>query len=193
MRPDPAKSCGPYHLPEQRVPRSTAAARSTASSAQRHVNSLNADVSAGAGSERTSANDSGSRDVSDRWAGDGEAVDNGSRQRQPAASRWLLPSGRDAEASLQVLSAKRQQLPISGGSGGAAIGAAEPQPAPDAAAEGGAAATRRLPRTDELNHDTIAMVAIDAKGRIAAGASSNGANHKVPWSDTEACSYEAEP
>lgn len=29
------------------------------------------------------------------------------------------------------------------------------------------------------DHDTIAMVAIDAKGNIAAGASSNGANHKV--------------
>ena len=42
-------------------------------------------------------------------------------------------------------------------------------------------AARRLPRTDELNHDTVAMVAIDAKSRIAAGASSNGANHKVHW------------
>ena len=29
------------------------------------------------------------------------------------------------------------------------------------------------------NHDTIAMVAIDADGHIAAGASSNGASHKV--------------
>ena len=29
------------------------------------------------------------------------------------------------------------------------------------------------------DHDTIAMVAIDAKGNIAAGASSNGASHKV--------------
>ena len=44
---------------------------------------------------------------------------------------------------------------------------------------GAATPSRRLPRTDEYNHDTIAMVAIDAEGRIAAGASSNGANHKV--------------
>lgn len=31
----------------------------------------------------------------------------------------------------------------------------------------------------QQNHDTIAMVAIDASGTIAAGASSNGASHKV--------------
>ena len=30
------------------------------------------------------------------------------------------------------------------------------------------------------NHDTIAMVAIDAKGNVAAGTSTNGASHKVP-------------
>ena len=30
-----------------------------------------------------------------------------------------------------------------------------------------------------VNHDTIAMVAMDAQGNIAAGASSNGAAHKV--------------
>lgn len=30
------------------------------------------------------------------------------------------------------------------------------------------------------NHDTIAMIAIDANGSIAVGASSNGASHKVP-------------
>lgn len=30
------------------------------------------------------------------------------------------------------------------------------------------------------NHDTIAMIAIDRHGSIAAGASSNGASHKVP-------------
>ena len=29
------------------------------------------------------------------------------------------------------------------------------------------------------DHDTISMVAIDAEGNIAAGSSSNGANHKV--------------
>lgn len=33
--------------------------------------------------------------------------------------------------------------------------------------------------TSQHNHDTIAMVAIDAHGNIAAGASSNGAAHKV--------------
>lgn len=34
-------------------------------------------------------------------------------------------------------------------------------------------------QVDVHNHDTIAMIAIDANGSIAAGASSNGANHKV--------------
>ena len=29
------------------------------------------------------------------------------------------------------------------------------------------------------NHDTIAMIAIDGMGNVAAGASSNGASHKV--------------
>jgi isoaspartyl peptidase/L-asparaginase-like protein (Ntn-hydrolase superfamily) len=29
------------------------------------------------------------------------------------------------------------------------------------------------------NHDTIAMIVIDAAGNIAAGASSNGASHKA--------------
>lgn len=33
--------------------------------------------------------------------------------------------------------------------------------------------------TSHHNHDTIAMVAIDGRGNIAAGASSNGAAHKV--------------
>ncbi|XP_066999748.1 N(4)-(Beta-N-acetylglucosaminyl)-L-asparaginase [Anabrus simplex] len=32
----------------------------------------------------------------------------------------------------------------------------------------------------EKNHDTIGMVAIDFKGRIAAGTSTNGARHKIP-------------
>ncbi len=30
-----------------------------------------------------------------------------------------------------------------------------------------------------LTHDTISVVAIDSEGKIAAGSSSNGANHKV--------------
>ncbi len=167
-------------------------AHSTASSAQRLETSRNAatDVAAGAGtSDRIDAEDSGhssSRDRSDRRAGDGQADDDGSWQRQSAASRLLLPSGREAEASLAVLSSERQQLPGVVGSRGSVVGAAEKQRTADAAADGGAAAPRRLPRTDELNHDTIAMVAIDAKGRIAAGASSNGANHKVRWSEIAA-------
>lgn len=37
------------------------------------------------------------------------------------------------------------------------------------------------------NHDTIAMVAIDSTGNIAAGASSNGASHKVPGRVGDAC------
>lgn len=32
----------------------------------------------------------------------------------------------------------------------------------------------------EENHDTIGMLAIDSRGRIAAGTSTNGANHKIP-------------
>jgi len=143
-------------------------------------------------SERISAKDGGhsSRGVSGQWTGAGSVDD--LRQAQSVASQWLLPSGRNAEASLQALSAARQQLPASDGSGGSAVAAAEKQQAVIAAGEGGAAAPRRLPRTDELNHDTIAMVAIDAKGRIAAGASSNGANHKVRWSDTAAATVSCE-
>lgn len=37
------------------------------------------------------------------------------------------------------------------------------------------------------NHDTIAMVAIDMEGNIAAGASSNGASHKVSEQSPSAC------
>lgn len=33
---------------------------------------------------------------------------------------------------------------------------------------------------DQQNHDTIGMAAIDASGRIAAGTSTNGLNHKIP-------------
>jgi N4-(beta-N-acetylglucosaminyl)-L-asparaginase len=40
-------------------------------------------------------------------------------------------------------------------------------------------AARRRRWVSEGNHDTIAMVAVDADGNVAAGASSNGANHKV--------------
>ena len=48
------------------------------------------------------------------------------------------------------------------------------------AAKGAAAAARSdRNKVDAHNHDTIAMVAIDASGAIAAGASSNGVNHKV--------------
>lgn len=36
-----------------------------------------------------------------------------------------------------------------------------------------------------LAHDTISMVAIDAQGKIAAGSSSNGANHKVKLKDID--------
>ncbi|CAL8074669.1 unnamed protein product [Orchesella dallaii] len=36
------------------------------------------------------------------------------------------------------------------------------------------------PKIDELNHDTIGMVVIDANGRIASGTSSNGARNKIP-------------
>jgi hypothetical protein len=35
------------------------------------------------------------------------------------------------------------------------------------------------PRVNRLSHDTISMVAIDSKGNIAAGSSTNGASHKV--------------
>lgn len=33
---------------------------------------------------------------------------------------------------------------------------------------------------DEENHDTIGVVAIDSKGHIAAGTSTNGARNKIP-------------
>ena len=42
-----------------------------------------------------------------------------------------------------------------------------------------AAEAEQRPSVDEHNHDTIAMVAVDEEGIVAAGASSNGANHKV--------------
>ena len=41
-----------------------------------------------------------------------------------------------------------------------------------------------LPWVDESNHDTVAMVAVDEQGSVAAGASSNGASHKV-WHSTK--------
>ena len=182
MRPDPAKSCGPYHLPEQRLP-GLAEAHSTASSAQRppdDVSDAEAAVLAGAGSDGVSAEDSGriSRRADDRSADPGPVHDEGPWQQRSATSQWLLPLGRDIDTSLGVLSTERQQAASVGG-GEAVPAAAGLQAGAGAAAGSGAAAPRRLPRTDELNHDTIAMVALDAKGRIAAGASSNGANHKV--------------
>ncbi|XP_071502705.1 N(4)-(Beta-N-acetylglucosaminyl)-L-asparaginase-like [Diadema antillarum] len=36
------------------------------------------------------------------------------------------------------------------------------------------------PDVSRKNHDTIGMIVIDSKGRIAGGTSTNGANHKVP-------------
>ncbi|KAJ0395899.1 hypothetical protein P43SY_000405 [Pythium insidiosum] len=36
-----------------------------------------------------------------------------------------------------------------------------------------------MAQISEVNHDTIGMVALDLEGRMAAGASSNGANHKI--------------
>lgn len=33
---------------------------------------------------------------------------------------------------------------------------------------------------NEFNHDTLGMIVIDENGDIAAGTSSNGANHKIP-------------
>ena len=33
---------------------------------------------------------------------------------------------------------------------------------------------------NEGNHDTIGMIAMDSVGNIAAGTTTNGANHKVP-------------
>uniref|UniRef100_UPI003AAC50BC N(4)-(beta-N-acetylglucosaminyl)-L-asparaginase isoform X2 n=1 Tax=Centroberyx gerrardi TaxID=166262 RepID=UPI003AAC50BC len=40
--------------------------------------------------------------------------------------------------------------------------------------------SRRARRTDIHSHDTIGMIAIDEDGQVAAGTSTNGANHKVP-------------
>ena len=37
---------------------------------------------------------------------------------------------------------------------------------------------------DKNNHDTIGMIAIDTKGNIAAGTSTNGASHKIPGYDS---------
>ena len=34
--------------------------------------------------------------------------------------------------------------------------------------------------TNENNHDTIGIVAIDAKGTVASGASTNGLTYKIP-------------
>ncbi|KAM3866976.1 N(4)-(beta-N-acetylglucosaminyl)-L-asparaginase [Diretmus argenteus] len=39
---------------------------------------------------------------------------------------------------------------------------------------------RRAPHTDIHAHDTIGMIAIDQDGHVAAGTTTNGANHKVP-------------
>ena len=49
----------------------------------------------------------------------------------------------------------------------------------DGAGQGADAGDSAKPKVDEHNHDTIAMVAVDERGSVAAGASSNGANHKV--------------
>lgn len=35
-------------------------------------------------------------------------------------------------------------------------------------------------KVDRHNHDTIGMVAIDSKGDVAAGTSTNGAKFKIP-------------
>lgn len=37
-----------------------------------------------------------------------------------------------------------------------------------------------IPIVQQTNHDTIGMIAIDSNGKIAAGTSTNGMNHKVP-------------
>jgi isoaspartyl peptidase/L-asparaginase-like protein (Ntn-hydrolase superfamily) len=39
---------------------------------------------------------------------------------------------------------------------------------------------RATMKVDRFNHDTISMVALDSKGRIASGTSSNGARNKIP-------------
>mmetsp|Transcript_1797 Transcript_1797/g.6419 ORF Transcript_1797/g.6419 Transcript_1797/m.6419 type:complete len:266 (+) Transcript_1797:105-902(+) len=50
----------------------------------------------------------------------------------------------------------------------------------EAGGTGEAKGPQPRPPVSEMNHDTIAMVAIDAAGRISAGTSTNGALHKVP-------------
>ncbi len=40
-------------------------------------------------------------------------------------------------------------------------------------------ASRQESRVTRNNHDTISMIALDSDGNIAAGSSTNGANHKV--------------
>lgn len=56
-----------------------------------------------------------------------------------------------------------------------------PYPAPPAPPARAPAGTKRRANADvsNTNHDTIGMLAIDAAGNIAAGTSTNGANHKV--------------
>ncbi|CAN7998774.1 unnamed protein product, partial [Ixodes hexagonus] len=41
-------------------------------------------------------------------------------------------------------------------------------------------ASSQAPLADALNHDTIGMVVIDSEGRLSAGTSTNGMNHKIP-------------
>ena len=62
---------------------------------------------------------------------------------------------------------------------GASASLAEAPPPADGEAEAEAEATP-APRFHPRSHDTIALGVIDARGRIAVGASTNGANHKVP-------------
>ena len=186
VRPDPRKSCGPYHLPGELSSRS---ALRTASSDQPHpASDADTALREGAGSGVSSAqtgHSSHDRMLYDRLADSGQGQPDeapGLNQQRDPTSRWLLVSESNPEASLQPLSTARQQTAASAGSGGSAAEAAVVREAPDGGGGGSGDAVarpRRLPGTDEGNHDTIAMVAIDAKGRIAAGASSNGANHKV--------------
>lgn len=39
---------------------------------------------------------------------------------------------------------------------------------------------QKVSYTNEENHDTIGVIAIDKNGHIAAGTSTNGARHKIP-------------
>lgn len=39
---------------------------------------------------------------------------------------------------------------------------------------------KRIKDFSSTNHDTIGMIGIDKNGNIAAGTSTNGANHKIP-------------